>query len=177
MAKVKAKKGSAGGFNSHIRARINYLHSAAIYLQSTKKTPDATISEGVAKPEDELQSDPAQNASPVKPTAHSHSSRVARSFVSQMRGVSLKSQLRLPVEKKRSFCKRCDTLLAAGTYTEEIRNPSRGARKPWAEIRVVRCNICGTGKWFPRTDKRSQKLADRKKEQNTENASGAAKPT
>jgi ribonuclease P protein subunit RPR2 len=79
-----------------------------------------------------------------------------------MRGVSLKTQLRLPVEVKRSVCKRCDTLLIPEVNsTEEIRNASRGRRKPWADVRVVRCSTCGTEKRFPQTDRRSKKLSER----------------
>ncbi|KAL4870401.1 hypothetical protein BDV12DRAFT_57773 [Aspergillus spectabilis] len=178
MAKAKGKKGSGGGVNAHIRARINYLHNAATYLQSVKTTPNTIASEGLANPQDEVNPHSTRNVSPSKNVALSHSSQVSRMFVSQMRGVSLKSQLRLPIEQKRSFCKRCDTLLILGTNcTQEIRNPSQGSRKPWAEIRVVRCNVCATEKRFPQTDKRCRKLADRRKEQNAENQSGAAKPT
>ncbi|KAL4747441.1 hypothetical protein BDW72DRAFT_15438, partial [Aspergillus terricola var. indicus] len=171
MAKTKGKKGSGGGGNSYVRARINYLYNAAAYLQSAKA---AGALEDVATPKDEVMSD----AHVVQPLAKKPRSdypgecapRVARLCISQMRGVSQKSQLRLPIEQKRSFCKRCDTLLIPGTNCiEETRNPSRGARKPWAEVRIVRCNICGTEKRFPQTDKRSRKFIERKKDGKAEN--------
>ncbi|KAL4917741.1 RNAse P Rpr2/Rpp21/SNM1 subunit domain-containing protein [Aspergillus aurantiobrunneus] len=107
-----------------------------------------------------------------------HVPRLARAYVSQMRGVSLKSQLRLAIEQKRSFCKRCDTLLIPGTNCmQETRNPSRGARKPWAEVRIVHCNICGTEKRFPQADKRSCKLPDRREDIEPEHKTDPTKPT
>ncbi|PYH79876.1 Rpr2-domain-containing protein, partial [Aspergillus uvarum CBS 121591] len=135
--KSKGKKDSAGGVNSHIRARIDYLYKAATFLQAQS-------------------------------SAH-HLPQLSRNYLSQMRGVSLKTQLRLPVDMKRSFCKRCDTLLLPGvTCTREMRNPSRGRRKPWAELLVIRCSTCGTEKRFPQTEKRSKKLTDRRQEQGQE---------
>ncbi|KAL4883899.1 RNAse P Rpr2/Rpp21/SNM1 subunit domain-containing protein [Aspergillus karnatakaensis] len=176
MAKAKSKKGSGGGVNSHIRARINFLHKAATYLQSAKTTTAAT--EDVAKAEEKITPEPAPMPSHANPAGYERNSQISRLFVSQMRGVSLKSQLRLPIDQKRSFCKRCDTLLLVGiNSTQDIINPSRGSKKPWAEVRVVRCNACGTVKRFPQTDKRGRKLADRKKERKTETQTDSVKPT
>jgi ribonuclease P protein subunit RPR2 len=177
MAKTKGKKGSGGGGNSYVRARINYLYNAAAYLQSKA----AGALKDVAT-QDEVMSD-ANTASPLAKRPHSDcrgecALRVARLCISQMRGVSQKSQLRLPIEQKRSFCKRCDTLLIPGTSCiEETRNPSRGARKPWAEVRIMRCNICGTEKRFPQTDKRSRKMIERKRDGKAENEATLAIPT
>ncbi|KAL2830255.1 RNAse P Rpr2/Rpp21/SNM1 subunit domain-containing protein [Aspergillus cavernicola] len=185
MAKAKNKKGSCGGVNSHIRARLNYLHKAATYLQTAKTKPGTEGVENISKSgEDDVMSDSKRIVPLVSPnSANTHDRtaclpQLARVCISQIRGVSLKSQLRLPIEQKRSFCKRCDTLLVSGTnFTEEIRNPSRGSRKPWAEVRVIRCNICRTEKRFPRTDKRSRKLSDRRKDQQAKYQSEATKPT
>ncbi|KAL4817708.1 RNAse P Rpr2/Rpp21/SNM1 subunit domain-containing protein [Aspergillus spinulosporus] len=177
MAKTKGKKGSGGGGNSHVRARINYLYNAAAYLQSKA----AGAPEDVTA-RDEVMSE-ANTASPLAKRPRNDcrvecAPRIARLCISQMRGVSQKSQLRLPIEQKRSFCKRCDTLLIPGTTCiEETRNPSRGARKPWAEVRIVRCNICGTEKRFPQTDKRSRKMIERKRDGKAENEATLAIPT
>lgn len=175
--KSKGKKDSAGGANSHIRARIDYLYKAATFLQaqslahhdgdSTNKTTDQgstapkyivpliagstnAVSEGEASDE--------QNPTGQLP-------QLSRNYVSQMRGVSLKTQLRLPVDMKRSFCKRCDTLLVPGVNcTRDLMNPSRGRKKPWADLLVIRCSTCGTEKRFPQTEKRSKKLTARRQE-------------
>ncbi|KAL4989444.1 RNAse P Rpr2/Rpp21/SNM1 subunit domain-containing protein [Aspergillus falconensis] len=179
MAKTKGKKGSGGGVNSHVRARIDYLYNAAAYLQSAKA---GGALKDVANREDEVMSD-AHTAPPSakKPRSDCRGEcapRVSRLCISQMRGVSQKSQLRLPIEQKRSFCKRCDTLLIPGTNCiEETRNPSRGASKPWAEVRVVRCNICRTEKRFPQTNKRSRKIIERKRDGKAENVADLAKTT
>ncbi|OJJ38215.1 hypothetical protein ASPWEDRAFT_314624 [Aspergillus wentii DTO 134E9] len=186
MAKNKGKKGSAGGVNSHLRARLSYLHNAANYLQSATKSKQSEQSV------DQNTSDGNNNSAPnvtrtvphivmprisseetqdtVNQTATSkHSPHLSRVFISQMRGVSLKSQLRLPIEVKRSYCKRCDTLLIPEvSCTQETRNASRGRKKPWADVRVVRCTTCGTEKRFPQTEKRSKRLPQRQKEKQQE---------
>ncbi|OAX84663.1 hypothetical protein ACJ72_00955 [Emergomyces africanus] len=99
-------------------------------------------------------------------TKHVPVSKLSRQLASQMRGVSLKSQLRLSSGIKRSICKRCDSLLIPNsTSVETVENPSRGGstKKPWADVRVVRCDNCGYIKRYPQTEKRSLKLAERKR--------------
>ncbi|EDN08561.1 RNAse P Rpr2/Rpp21 subunit domain-containing protein [Histoplasma capsulatum] len=102
-----------------------------------------------------------------QPTHHVPVSKLSRNLASQMRGVSLKSQLRLPHDIKRSICKVCDSLLIPNaTCVETVENASRGGskKKPWADVRVVSCNSCGAIKRFPQTKKtRSKKLAEPKK--------------
>ncbi|RAK96917.1 ribonuclease P Rpr2/Rpp21/SNM1 subunit [Aspergillus ibericus CBS 121593] len=180
-AKAKGKKVSAGGAHPHIRARINYLYNAATFLQSvatpltqaqtdkrdekennTAVQAPARIVPQMANPESVSEKGPAGLSSQA---TTEHLPQLSRVYMSQMRGVSLKTQLRLPVDVKRSFCKRCDTRLIPGvTCMEEIRNASRGRKKPWADVLVVRCSTCGTEKRFPQTEKRSKKLSERRKE-------------
>ncbi|PYI21725.1 Rpr2-domain-containing protein [Aspergillus japonicus CBS 114.51] len=180
--KSKGKKDSAGGVNSHIRARIDYLYKAATFLQAQSSADH--VGDSTNETEDQKPSVSTRIVPLVSPSAGSVGETAAldgqnaatgqlpqlsRNYLSQMRGVSLKTQLRLPVDMKRSFCKRCDTLLLPGvTCTREMRNPSRGRRKPWAELLVIRCSTCGTEKRFPQTEKRSKKLTDRRQEQGQE---------
>lgn len=179
MAKPKDKKGSSGGVNSHLRARLEYLHNAASLLQSvalfSKKLDGQRADNGNPEISDSKRIVPhvvrpdiaAQKQSFATGPSNDTDrlSQLARVYVSHLRGVSLKSQLRLPVEVKHSFCKRCDTLLVPNVNcTHEIRNDSHGRRKPWADVLVIRCTTCGTEKRFPQTEKRSKKLAERRKE-------------
>lgn len=154
MVKEKGKKSEPGGSQRHIRARISFLHKAANLLQQ----------HAYIKQKDCQEDGDNQNA-----TSQSYPliSSLPRQYVSQMRGISLKSQQRLPIEVKRSICKRCDLILIQGTTCEgEIRNESRGQKKPWADVRVVRCRACGVEKRFPMCQKRSQKLAVRHRQHN-----------
>jgi ribonuclease P protein subunit RPR2 len=180
MAKAKGKKGAPGGAQSHIRSRISYLHRAAAYLQSAPTDRSREKGAGETKTihddpplqamrtvpeliEDDGIGKEMQSPKPESPKASSL--HLVRHYISQMRGVSLKTQLRLPIEVKRSFCKRCDILLVPDvTCVEEIQNASRDRKKPWADVRVIRCTACGTEKRFPQNQKRSKKLAERKKE-------------
>ncbi|KAN0067097.1 RNAse P, Rpr2/Rpp21 subunit [Elaphomyces granulatus] len=200
MGKTKGKTGSPG---SHLRARIEYLHQAAVYLQSTSTRTSGLDAASTGTNEGNQERGgvegealqlpnvkPTETAAPTAPdlimcptnqakdsstarnleerrnqTKKTRPSGLSRLYISQMRGVSLKSQHRLPRLIKRSFCKRCDALLAPGlTCTEEIRNESRERKKPWADILVIRCTACGTEKRFPQTQKRSKRLAARREE-------------
>lgn len=180
-------KGKGKNVHGHIRARLDYLHKAAAYLQSrtlssrqrtqqhnnedraasdgkSTRTVPHLLSPSAAAPE---KVDEKQEATT------DHLPNLSRAYISNLRGVSLKTQLRLPREVKRSFCKRCDTLLVPGVNcTEEIKNASRDGRKPWADVRVVRCTTCFTEKRYPQTERRGRKLAERRKER--ENQEGQA---
>lgn len=195
MAKAKGKKGLSGGAHSHIRARLDYLHNASAYLQSvatTSKQPSSQlVNENVARQDGQSKSASKRivahllshiTTSEKKPTSADaranldHLPHLSRVFISQMRGVSLKTQLRLSAETKRSFCKRCDTILSPGvSCVQEIRNESRDRKKPWADVQIIRCTTCGTEKRFPQTERRSKKLSERRKqiEQGKEQAPGA----
>ena len=206
MGKAKGKTGLTQG---HLRARIEYLHQAAVYLQSTLtriSRPDvdnaatgtneknqergggingevlSNVKPLFLKEAEPTVPDPMCSTNKAKdpPTSLDLEERnrtkkttvqayrpcgPSRLYISQMRGVSLKSQHRLPPTIKRSFCKRCDTLLEPGlTCTEEIQNESRERKKPWADVLVIRCTACGAEKRFPQMQKRSKKLAARRGE-------------
>jgi ribonuclease P protein subunit RPR2 len=94
-----------------------------------------------------------------------------RHLLSSMRSVSQKAQIRLSRPIKLSVCRRCNGLLfrlpslsslpsslspsglsnvnGTGTGTAEIENLSRGGRKPWADVLVVKCRSCGFVKRYP----------------------------
>lgn len=177
MVKAKVLK-EAKNAKSHVKARINYLQCAASYLQTIAvQHGHHTASSNTDRISDEIsekstaQSMPGisnnkTNAKSTPTCQHPDKgflTNLSRACLSQMRGISLKTQTRLPVPVKRSFCKRCDTLLAQGVNCEhEVRNASRGRKKPWADVLVIRCLVCGAEKNFPQTDRRSRKLTERK---------------
>lgn len=167
--------GKGKGGANHLRARLEYLNKAATYLQSasisrqngesTNNEQDETLKSTKIIPQIIDQSNASESAPKNETQEPKTSSQQSRLYISQMRGVSLKCQLRLPIEVKRSYCKCCDTLVVPDVNsTQEMRNESRGRKKPWADVWVVRCLTCGTEKRFPQTQKRSQKLSERKKE-------------
>ncbi|KAJ5895825.1 uncharacterized protein N7473_005224 [Penicillium subrubescens] len=181
MAKARVQK-EAKNAKSHLKSRMDYLQQAAIYLQDAHLqgrtstgtntiNPRTTITKlensenqkisnaSLSKDMDMDQAATSQSTT-MKPLTN-----LSRVYTSQMRGVSLKTQTRLSVPVKRSFCKRCDTSLVPGvSSTQEIRNESRGRKKPWADVLVIRCLVCGTEKRFPQTERRSKKLSERRKE-------------
>lgn len=107
-----------------------------------------------------MQSTPQHNATPnpalgeeddvdEAPTTQKRSS-VALELGIDLQQVSRKGQLRLAVDLKRTLCKSCNTILIPGrTATHVIENSSKDDRKPWADVLVVTCGVCGGKKRFP----------------------------
>lgn len=180
MAKAKGSKEGKNA-KSHIKARMDFLEKAANYLQAaTAATPtkaaerdadrvfneerEQPVSEDIpgtiTKDAMELESSIQNRRTKQKPLTN-----ISRVYISHMRGVSLKTQTRLAIPVKRSFCKRCETPLSFGvTCSQETQNASRGRRKPWADVMVVRCLVCGTEKRFPETGRKSKKLVERRQQ-------------
>ncbi|KAJ5100688.1 hypothetical protein N7456_006740 [Penicillium angulare] len=166
MVKAKAPKEGKNS-KSHLKARLEYLDQAARYLhQSTSTTTEEQNTNSLNGGDKSTNNG---NESLLKVAAQPKDTRplmnLSRVFASHMRGVSLKTLTRLPIPVKRSFCKSCDTLLVPGvTCHQEIRNLSKGGKKPWADVLEIQCTGCGCVRRFPQTDKRSKKLVARRKE-------------
>jgi ribonuclease P protein subunit RPR2 len=139
MSKVKAPK-SKGIPNKHLHARSTFLYQAATYLTLQTATPDdITIDVAQDKESGSHDAFETQRRSPL-----------ALELGSDLQQVSRKGQLRLAVDLKRSMCKSCNTVLVPGhTVVQTIENPSKGGKKPWADVLVVACLVCGGKKRFP----------------------------
>ncbi|KAI1755757.1 RNAse P Rpr2/Rpp21/SNM1 subunit domain-containing protein [Xylaria castorea] len=128
MAKTKAT-GSVP--NKHLYSRLSYLHQAAALLGSQVENTHGSKSEPP----------PASDQTRLK---------LARHLLTDLRATSLKCQIRLSPAMKHSICKFCDTLLIEGeTSTSVVENKSKHGKKPWADVLVVKCNVCYGAKRFP----------------------------
>ncbi|KAJ5110102.1 hypothetical protein N7532_002747 [Penicillium argentinense] len=169
MAKAKGQK-NAKNAKSHLKARMNFLDKAARHLQTAMQTNAAENTTSDLCDEEMQQPTSQRTNAPDTKSAKGHQqsttrplTNLSRVYLSQMRGVSLKTLTRLPIPVKRSYCKRCDTPLTSGsTCVQEIQNSSRERKKPWADVLVVRCLVCGTEKRFPQTERKSKKLVERR---------------
>lgn len=125
---------------SHLQARTDFLHRAAKLLA-------------------QQQLDGPTNA----PSDQPRSTGLPSLLAANMRTVAKRGQIRLDKSVKQSFCKVCDTILVPGsTATVAIDNESKGATKPWADVRVTTCSNCGCKKRLPLGAKRQQKKVLRK---------------
>ncbi|USP81236.1 uncharacterized protein yc1106_08510 [Curvularia clavata] len=150
MSKVKAPK-TKGIPNKHLHARSSFLYQAATYL-TLQTTPPYSVTTQDNQPE-----------SNAPPNSHSRSS-IALALGSDLQQVSRKGQLRLAIDLKRSLCKSCNTILVPGrTATHAIENPSKGGSKPWADVLVVTCGVCGGKKRFPVGAAPREKKKERKR--------------
>ncbi|KAH7075471.1 RNAse P Rpr2/Rpp21/SNM1 subunit domain-containing protein [Paraphoma chrysanthemicola] len=153
MSKVKAPK-SKGVPSKHLHARTTFLYQAATYL--TLQTAP-TIREASGRIG---HSDLSPQSSALQLPHHSP---LALQLGVDLQQVSRKAQLRLSVDLKRTICKACNTVLVPGsTATQAIENMSRGAAKPWADVLVIKCRICGGKKKFPVGAKKQPKKKYRK---------------
>jgi ribonuclease P protein subunit RPR2 len=153
MSKVKAPK-AKGVPNKHLHARSTFLYQAATYLTLQTATQDNEVSTDVIQSEQAALPDGSkiQRYSPL-----------ALQLGSDLQQVSRKGQLRLAVDLKRSVCKSCNAILIPGrSATQKIENPSKGGKKPWADLLVVSCNLCGGSKRFPVGATKQLKKAKRK---------------
>ena len=122
-------------------SRASFLYQAAALLASQPPPPAAAPAlgrEGTAGP-------PGGEGGEEPPLQG-----MSRRMLADLRKVSLKTMMRLSPDMKRTICKFCDTLLVEGrTSSSTVENKSKGGRKPWADVLVVKCTTCGGEKRFP----------------------------
>ncbi|KAL7621128.1 hypothetical protein AAE478_008442 [Parahypoxylon ruwenzoriense] len=138
--------------NRPIYSRISYLYQAAAYMTtlSEQKGPCST-NQG--------------SETPGKETIAPDGQALSRRFLTDLRATSLKSQIRLSPAVKRTICKFCDSLLVEGeTSSTVVENKSKGGKKPWADVLVVKCHTCGGIKRFPVQAHRQKRRPLREKE-------------
>jgi ribonuclease P protein subunit RPR2 len=172
MAKEKAKKGVP---NKHLHARIAYLHQAVTYLseqslirprndiqQPTERMVnlapgtlalDATHSLANSKP---------SPAHPSTATFNKPPSGLPLQLNAHLRSVAQKAQIRLSSDLKTVICKICSSPLIEGeTCLRSTENLSKGGRKPWADVLVLKCCACGACKRFPVGAKKQKRKSAR----------------
>lgn len=189
MAKEKAKKGVP---NKHLHARIAYLDQAVKYLsaqsltQSHKETqnPDTEklhdhqqpVERTTTIPPGTLAIDAAHSIANKKPSP-GHASTVTFNpppsglplqLNAHLRSVAQKAQIRLSQDVKHAICKICCSPLIEGeTCLRSTENLSKGGRKPWAEVLVLKCCACGACKRFPIGAKKQKRKSLREAEKTT----------
>ncbi|KAM3513677.1 hypothetical protein MY11210_002688 [Beauveria gryllotalpidicola] len=170
MAKAKAPPGVQ---NKHIYARASYLYQAAAFLataslppaprdapsnssriQHTNKGAQAANNHGNDTPSEDMHQLSSTKDTTHPPPPDNHQRRalqnMSRSLLVDMRAVSAKVLIRQRPGLKRTICRYCDALLVEGRSCDAaVENASRGGRKPWADVLVVRCRACGGAKRFP----------------------------
>ena len=175
--------------NKHLHSRISYLWQVANYMSQItnesqdKSTRDKSERQGLDSLRDDnfgerrslqgvYSSAELATTSTSEAKKFSHSARhtpninpsQSSRFVSHIRTISLRSQIKLSPGMKHSFCSHCESpLLPGSTSTSEIENRSRGGRKPWADVLVVTCKLCGTAKRSPIGAKPQPKRKERRR--------------
>lgn len=188
MAKDKAKKGVP---NKHLHARIAYLDRAVKYLSAqslakshngnenvdTEELHDHQPVEGTTTiPPGTLAIDAAHSIANKKPspghpstaTFNSPPSGLPLQLNAHLRSVAQKAQIRLAQDLKHAICKICSSPLIEGeTCLPSTENLSKGGRKPWADVLVLKCCACGACKRFPIGAKKQKRKSLREAEKTT----------
>lgn len=162
MAKEKAKKGVP---NKHLHARIAYLNQAVTYLssQSLARSQNGLHQIGneariIDLPPGTLATDATHSVANIKPspghpstaTFNPPPSGLPLQLNAHLRSVAQKAQIRLSQDLKHAICKICCSPLIEGeTCIRSTENLSKGGRKPWADVLVLKCCACGACKRFP----------------------------
>lgn len=151
MAKDKPPK-VKGVPNRHLHARTTFLYHAATYL---------TLHAEAVSSEQARNNFPNQSSPSSEPVSHGHSG-LSLQLGADLQTVSRKGQVRLSAELKRSMCKTCNSILIPGhTATQNMQNDSTSAKKPWADVFVIKCTLCGSKKRFPVGAKRQKRKSER----------------
>ncbi|KAL8387249.1 hypothetical protein RB595_010047 [Gaeumannomyces hyphopodioides] len=195
MAKGAKRKVGNGVQNRPTYTRISFLYQAAALLASSRqqqqqqqqsaKNPVSDFADRPAPEKHDGQTGPVDGAGLGGPSQdeekhdyHRQLEGMSRRLLSDLRSVSLKSQIRLSPGLKRTVCKFCDTLLVEGrSCTSAVENKSRGARKPWADVLVITCGTCGLAKRFPVAAPRQKRRPFRDAAEGENAAGGAAGTT
>lgn len=166
MGKVKASKGAGKIPNKAMHSRVSYLFQAATYLATQhSKAPEALVESSTNRGSD-AQAYGAMGMAKAEMRAPSDSKALlqpaSRRFISDLRAVSLKAQMRMSPGMKHTVCKNCDTLLVDGsTCTSQVENKSKEGKKPWADVLLRKCNTCGMVRRFPVAAERQKRRPQR----------------
>ncbi|KAI1088929.1 Rpr2-domain-containing protein [Rostrohypoxylon terebratum] len=152
-------KGPGNVPNRPIYSRISYLYQAATYLSNCSQSENASNAP---------QSFETENTeAPDKQMCHADRIKhvLSRRLITDLRSTSLKSQIRISPAMKHAICKFCDSFLVEGdTSTSAVENKSKGGKKPWADVLVVKCRTCGGVKRFPLQAPRQKRRPIREKQ-------------
>ncbi|KAI1488457.1 Rpr2-domain-containing protein [Biscogniauxia mediterranea] len=163
MAKAKTPGGSVP--NRPLYSRISFLYQAATYLgtRDDQHAPTQTTQE--------TKNSCTESEKDGGLKGHAAQQALSRRFLTDLRSTSLKSQIRLSPAMKHTICKLCDSLLIEGeTSSSTIENRSKGGRKPWADVLVVKCSTCGGVRRYPVQAARQKRRSAREEEQEAKKA-------
>lgn len=167
MEYPRSKRTSTKVPNWQAYARTSFLYQAANYMASLPKTAIAAPGqENKALREEHgptetpsIQSKGWKSSEDILGTLATSSSPdsnpgegqgLSAYFASHISSIGLKTQAKCAPEIKRTICKRCKSILIPGkSSTSKIENLSRGSRKPWADVLVIRCKLCEMEKRYP----------------------------
>ena len=154
-------KGPGNIPNRPIYSRISYLYQAATYLSNHSESKGSSNVSQSSECAEGDSATPGRQMSRADLAKHT----LSRRLITDLRSTSLKSQIRLSPTMKHAICKFCDSLLIEGeTSSSMVENKSKGSKKPWADVLVVKCHTCGGLKRFPVQAPRQKRRPIREKE-------------
>ncbi|KAI2604896.1 Rpr2-domain-containing protein [Hypoxylon fragiforme] len=148
--------GSGSVPNRPIYSRISYLYQAAAYMANCSE-----VKNEVKESKSAATYPKVMEEEKVSQETSRGKKALSRRFITDLRSASLKSQIRLSPAIKHTICKLCDSLLIEGdSSTSVVENKSKGGKKPWADVLVVKCHTCGGVRRFPVQAPRQNRRTD-----------------
>jgi ribonuclease P protein subunit RPR2 len=165
-------KGAGNVPNKTMYSRVSYLYQAATFLATQQQPHSKAEANSLTDRGSSTQVCDATYTAKAEMQAHSNSETTlqpaSRRLISDLRAVSLKTQMRMSPAMKHAICKNCDTLLIDGsTCTSEVENQSKGGKKQWADILVRRCKTCGLARRYPVAAERQKRRPQRSPREST----------
>ncbi|KAI0996855.1 hypothetical protein K3495_g11328 [Podosphaera aphanis] len=143
MAKGKLSKRDTTVPNKALHSRISFLYQAAVHFASLNQSEPNTV----MRKDQNIVESPRHERKSNMPTAIYP---LSRRWVSDLRHISLKAQIRMAPALKHTMCKSCNTILIDGsTCTIKLENKSKNGSKPWADVLIKECTVCATVARFP----------------------------
>ncbi|KAI7787459.1 hypothetical protein LA080_015680 [Diaporthe eres] len=159
-----AKKKVAGVPNKTSYCRLSFMYQAASFLAAASANQSQSSDQATSQKTDSDYHMKVDGNNINHPDSEKNyrtaiqTRNMSHRLLADFRSVSLKSQIRVSPAMKRSICKFCDTLLVEGqTCTSTVENTSKGGRKPWADVLVIKCHTCHHAKRFPVNAPRQQR--------------------
>lgn len=161
--------------NRPLYSRISYLYQAGAYLAAQSQKTSEPVKTGSTHDTNDSHNGTSLQSTMAESTGKSADpiASSSRYLLSELRAVTLRSQIRLSPALKHSVCQRCNTILADGpTCSVTIENMSKGGKKEWADVLVRTCKNCNFQRRIPVGAKRQKRKPLRVMDKEQSNATG-----
>ena len=151
---AKGSRNAKKSLPKHAHCRVSFLHQAATHIATWEALHHAiwTRASGTHTDPARVESRAGSRQTISHRFFQQHSALqdgLSRHFITNLKGIALRAQIRQSKELKHTICKSCDGLLFPNLRTiARIENLSKKNHKPWADVLIIQCD-CGAQSRYP----------------------------